>query len=127
LLDESWAAHKRQQCALYRLAWIDDEQRAIPEAVSRLRLALPIPVWEEGPDRLQSAVPYNLACALTKLAATGQDRQTNLDEAVKYLKEALKAESALRSQFEQDIAENEDLHFLRIARPGQVAEIRSVG
>jgi hypothetical protein len=126
LADESLRKHPHQQCALYILAWIDDEEGDFPAAVRRLGEALIIPVWEDRPEpMLKAVIQYNLGCALSRLAANQEsDRETNLDSAVKNLKLAVTAESRLRPQFEGDLAD--DLKFLADTRPQSIAEVRNV-
>ena len=125
LAGESLDKHPKQQSALYILAWIDDEEGNFAEAVRRLAEALKIPVWEDRPDRMKSAVHYNFACALSKLAAKQENnRDDNLTKAVDNLKIAVAAEGSLRKQFEDDLAG--DLVFLAGARPQAIAEIRGV-
>ncbi|HXB70015.1 MAG TPA: hypothetical protein VNY05_17310 [Candidatus Acidoferrales bacterium] len=126
LADESLRKRPNQQCALYILAWIDDEEEDLPEAVRRLSEALKIPVWEDRPEPMLNAViQYNLGCALSRFAAKQEHhRETNLDEAVKNLKLAIAAEKRLRPQFENDLTG--DLKFLDSTKPQSIAEIRNV-
>jgi hypothetical protein len=125
LAQESLDKHPKQQRALYILAWIDDEEGNYAKAVRGLEEALKMTVWEERPDRMDSAVHYNLACALSKLAAQQENgRDENLNEAVKNLKIGVAAEEALRKQFEEDLSG--DLKFLATTKPDAIEEIRNV-
>ena len=109
LFTESLRRYQKQSCALYNLAWIDDERGELNQARQRLEEALKYPHWETEGDMLQakaSSVSYNLACCLARLAE--RDGNTDLlDEAVTHLEYCVNAYPRERKNFQRDLTVGE--------------------
>lgn len=115
LFTESLRRYQKQSCALYNLAWIDDERGDLTQARQRLEDALKYPHWETEGDMLQaktSSVSYNLACCLARLAE--RDGRTDLlEEALKHLEDCVNAYPRERENFQRDLTEGELRPLLR--------------
>lgn len=108
---ESLRRYPRQRCALYNLAWIDDERGDLTVARQRLEEALEFPHWETEGDLLYaraSSVSYNLACCLARLAVRDGNRENELlEQATKQLEDCVNSYPEERTRLKEDLERGE--------------------